>query len=64
MEEQKLSSGSQEKRAQVLGELAQEFRQFNGLGASFFRAAAARVGMTVTETNRGNRSERNVGCSL
>src|SRR5258708_31803112 len=49
MEEQKLSSGSQEKRAQVLGELAQEFRQFNGLGASFFRAAAARVGMTVTD---------------
>src|SRR6266849_788444 len=49
MEEQKLSSGSQEKHAALLGELAQEFRQFNGLGASFFRAAAAKVGMTVTD---------------
>jgi DNA-binding MarR family transcriptional regulator len=48
-EEQKLSSGSQEKRAEVLRELAQEFRQFTGLGASFFRAAAARIGMTVTD---------------
>src|SRR5260370_6504930 len=49
MEEQKLSSGSQEKRAEVLGELAQEFRQFNGRGASLFRAAAAQIGMTVTD---------------
>src|SRR5258708_37168713 len=49
MEEQKLSSGSQEKRAQVLGELARELRQFTGLGASFFRAAAARIGITVTD---------------
>jgi len=49
MEGQRLSSGSQEKRAEVLGELAHEFRQFNGLGASFFRAAAARIGMTVTD---------------
>src|SRR5260370_28614467 len=49
MEEQKLSSGSQEKRAEVLGELARELRQFNGLGASFFRAAAAQIGMTVTD---------------
>ena len=48
-EEEKLSSGSQEKRTAILGELAQEFRQFNGLGASFFRAAAARIGMTVTD---------------
>src|SRR5260370_2298096 len=48
-EEQKLSSGSQEKRVEVLGELAREFRQFTGLGASFFRAAAARIGMTVTD---------------
>jgi hypothetical protein len=63
MEGPRLSSGSQEKRAEVLGELAREFRQFNELGASFFRAAA-RIGMTVTETTRGNRSERNVGCSL
>jgi hypothetical protein len=44
MEEQKLSSGSQEKRADLLGEL----RQLTGLGASFFRVAA-RIGMTVTD---------------
>jgi len=44
-----LSSGSQEKRAEGLGELARELRQFTGLGASFFRAAAARIGMTVTD---------------
>jgi DNA-binding MarR family transcriptional regulator len=49
LEGQKLSSGSQEKRAEVLGELARELRQFNGLGASFFRAAAARLGMTDTD---------------
>jgi DNA-binding MarR family transcriptional regulator len=49
MEGQTLSSGSQEKRAEVLGELARELRQFNGLGASFFRAAAAQIGMTVTD---------------
>jgi DNA-binding MarR family transcriptional regulator len=48
-EEQKLSSGSQEKRADLLGELARELRQFNGLGASFFRTAAGRIGMTVTD---------------
>jgi DNA-binding MarR family transcriptional regulator len=40
-----MSSGSQEKRAEVLAEL----RQFTGLGASFFRAASARIGMTVTD---------------
>jgi DNA-binding MarR family transcriptional regulator len=44
-----LSSGSQEKHAALLGELARELRQFTGLGASFFRAAAARLGMTVTD---------------
>jgi DNA-binding MarR family transcriptional regulator len=44
-----LSSGSQEKRAEVHGELMRELRQFTGLGASFFRAAAARIGMTVTD---------------
>jgi DNA-binding MarR family transcriptional regulator len=44
-----LSSGSQEKRAEVLRDLARELRQFNGLGASFFRMAAVRVGMTVTD---------------
>src|SRR5690242_18148278 len=46
---QRMSSGSQETRAELLGELARELRQFNGLGASFFRAAAGRVGMTVTD---------------
>jgi DNA-binding MarR family transcriptional regulator len=40
-----LSSVSQEKRAELLGEL----RQFIGLGTSFLRAAAARTGMTVTD---------------
>ena len=44
-----MSSGSQEKRTEILGELARELRQFNGLGASFFRAAAAQIGMTVTD---------------
>jgi DNA-binding MarR family transcriptional regulator len=44
-----LSSGSQEKHAEVRGELTRELRQFNGLGASFFRVAAARIGMTVTD---------------
>ncbi len=40
-----MSSGSEEKRAAVL----REIRQFNGLGASFFRMAAARAGLTVTD---------------
>ena len=44
-----MSRDSQETRAELLGEVAREFRQFNGLGASFFRAAAARLGMTVTD---------------
>lgn len=44
-----MSSGSQEKRAEVLGELGRELRQFTALAASFFRAAAARIGMTVTD---------------
>lgn len=44
-----MSRGFQDKRALLLGELAQELRQFNGLGASFFRAASARTGMTVTD---------------
>ncbi|HEX8035269.1 MAG TPA: MarR family winged helix-turn-helix transcriptional regulator, partial [Ktedonobacterales bacterium] len=44
-----MSSGSQGKRTELLGELVQELRQFNGLGASFFRAAAGRAGMTVTD---------------
>jgi len=44
-----LSSGFQGKRAEVSGELAREMRQFNGLGAALFRAAAARTGMTATD---------------
>src|SRR5437870_3021841 len=44
-----MSRGSKEKPSKYLGELAREFRQFHGLGASFFRAAAARTGKTVTD---------------
>ena len=44
-----MSRASQEKRAETLEELGRELRQFSGLGASSFRAAAARVGMTVTD---------------
>jgi DNA-binding MarR family transcriptional regulator len=44
-----MSSGSQERRAELLGELARELQQLNGLSASFFRAAAARIGVTVTD---------------
>jgi DNA-binding MarR family transcriptional regulator len=38
-----------EQREALLNEFAQEVRQFNGLSASFFRAAAAQVGMNVTD---------------
>jgi DNA-binding MarR family transcriptional regulator len=44
-----LSSGSQEKRAANLEALARELRQFQGLGASFFRAAATRLGLNATD---------------
>src|SRR6266516_6435019 len=44
-----MSSGSQKTRAELLGELAREFRQFMGLGSSYFRAAAERLGLTVTD---------------
>ncbi|MGI9060855.1 MAG: MarR family transcriptional regulator [Ktedonobacteraceae bacterium] len=44
-----MSSGSQEKSTEIRGEFARELRQFTELGASFFRAAAARIGMTVTD---------------
>lgn len=33
----------------MLKELARELRQFNGLGATYFRLAAGRLGMTVTD---------------
>lgn len=42
-------SGDSQKSEDLRGELASELRQSNGLGASFFRAAAARSGMTVTD---------------
>src|SRR5579863_10013847 len=51
-EESTLSSGSQnseEQRATARKNLARAFRQFAGLSASFFRAAAARTGVTVTD---------------
>lgn len=44
-----MSSGTQGQRAELLGSLAQEFTQFNGLSAAFFRAVAARIGVTVTD---------------
>lgn len=44
-----MSSGSQKSRAALLTELARELQQLNGLSASFFRAAAARIGVTVTD---------------
>jgi DNA-binding MarR family transcriptional regulator len=44
-----LSSGPQEKRADLLRDLARELRELNGLSASFFRAAAARIGVTITD---------------
>jgi len=44
-----LSSGSQKKSTKIPEELTRELRQFTGLAASFFRAAAARLGMTVTD---------------
>lgn len=43
------SQDSQETREKALAELAREFRRLNANGASFFRAAAARTGMTVTD---------------
>jgi DNA-binding MarR family transcriptional regulator len=45
MEGKTLSSGFQEKHA----DLARELRQFQGLGASFFRAAATRIGLNATD---------------
>jgi DNA-binding MarR family transcriptional regulator len=46
---EKLSIGPKKYRAKNLEELAREFRQLHGLSASFFRAAAARTGKTVTD---------------
>ncbi|HEX9070077.1 MAG TPA: MarR family transcriptional regulator [Ktedonobacterales bacterium] len=44
-----MSRGTQETREELLEELARELRQFNGLGAALYRAAAGRIGMTVTD---------------
>jgi DNA-binding MarR family transcriptional regulator len=44
-----MSRGGDDTRAALLARLTQELRQQSGLGASFFRAAAARVGMPVTD---------------
>lgn len=44
-----MSSGSQEKHSDALVELVRELRQFTGLSASVFRAAASRMEMTVTD---------------
>jgi len=38
-----------DRREELLGGLVREVRQFNGLGASFFRAVAGRVGMNATD---------------
>jgi DNA-binding MarR family transcriptional regulator len=38
-----------DRREELLGDLVREVRQFNGLGASFFRAVASRVGMNATD---------------
>lgn len=43
-----MSSGS-EKRDELLREFVREVREFNGLGASFFRAVAGQTGMNVTD---------------
>jgi DNA-binding MarR family transcriptional regulator len=44
-----MSIASKENRSRDVEELAREFRQFHGLGTSFFRVAAARTGKTVTD---------------
>jgi DNA-binding MarR family transcriptional regulator len=44
-----MSRGSRNKQTEMAGKLVHELRQSYGLGASFFRAAAARVEMTDTD---------------
>ncbi len=44
-----MSRGSSEPRAETRAALARELQKFTGLGASLFRAAAARTGMAVTD---------------
>src|SRR5215470_15492315 len=44
-----MSIGSRNKKPEMDGKLVNELRQSYGLGASFFRAAAARIEMTDTD---------------
>src|SRR4051794_39948148 len=44
-----MSRASWNKQAEMSGKLVKELRQCYGLGASFFRAAAARIEMTNTD---------------
>lgn len=44
-----MSSGPEQSHPQLVDQLAQELRQLHALGASFVRAAAARIGVTVTD---------------
>src|SRR5688572_31979157 len=44
-----MSRGAWDKEVEIGGELVHELRQCYGLGASFFRAAAARIEMTDTD---------------
>lgn len=44
-----MSRDVSEAREQLLGELVREMRRFTGLGASLFRAAAGRTGMTAAD---------------
>src|SRR5215475_6373234 len=44
-----MSMGSRNKQTEISGKLVNELRQSYGLGASFFRAAAARIEMTDTD---------------
>ena len=47
--EMTLSRGSVDKREDLLRELQSELRQLQGLSASFVRATASRIGVTVTD---------------
>ncbi len=44
-----MSSGSLESREKLIADFLREIRQFNSLGAFFFRAAAAQLGMNATD---------------
>jgi len=44
-----LSSVSQDGRANIREEFSREIRQFTGINASFFRGAATRIGIAVTD---------------